>query len=411
MGSGSSAKFQPGFPDINRYISNLMGQISRVLLCSVIILVLLFTDCAQRRKSEQDSGLTKRGQQAHLKACPRGCTACQQAIKRALEFLISKQDRDGAWNERHRAKEGDMLVNFAWPVATTSLVCLSLIAHGDLEDSRLKVSIKKGLKYILGQAKKSGAIFKKDRLTAPRALWQTALAVIFLSEMFSRTREIKIKQRIQKAIKFFGRRQLRGKGGGWDGGYGHTRSHIGITYTILAGLLCARSAGIDVPDSLIQSGLRCLLFSLAEDGSLPYEVPEVKDKRVRSFVNGFYPQELVRTGAALYVIFKGGNHKNGKVTKMTEFMVKHRGKIFEQIGSKLYIQDLHFCHALLFTLLFQRSYTKEWDKWYIKLRDILLETQDKKTGGWGIISGDTIFYTALNLLILQLPLDNLRTLY
>jgi hypothetical protein len=353
----------------------------------------------------------------HPSTCPLNCRICKEVFEKGLTFLVKRQSDDGSWREISSFRSG-IAINYSFPITTTALVSLSLIAGGTtLEKGRFRNSLKKGLNYILKRCTKDGRIFDFRMAINTRPILETAVAVIFLSEICQLTTSPKIKSKIKRALKYLSRIQLRGvrgRRGGWDGGYAHNTTHIGKTYTILGAFLSARSAGIKIPSRVLPRAIECLRLNTAKDGSLPYETFGIalSKKRAKSFVLDKLPldQTYPRVAAVLYILHKSGKGNLPEAIRMKRFLKKHQQEFFKQLGSKEFMKDeIHFRWALLFACFYQYFYGNEWKKWYVRIRKTLLKLRSKK-GGWRAKTKDHLFHTALNLLILQLPLENLKTL-
>jgi hypothetical protein len=327
-------------------------------------------------------------QQTHPDTCPKDCKICKEAIDKGIDYIV-------------KTSSG---------VCELSMCGLVLLASGaNLDDGKYSKKLKGVLEFILGKSRKDGMISEHDS----HGIEVTALAVIFLSEIYKRKEDPKVKEVILKAVKYFEKNQEKRKRNGWNYADDERNSSLGIlpadasiagtTYTVLGALLSAKSAGIEVPEKAISKGIDSLIYCISENGAIGYCDTPGGLKDITSKLS------YARAGGALYALERAGRQEENKTKKLRDHFLNNIDKVHMCVKSSDY--DPHFRHALLFaTMGLYQIGGKTWKSNYTLLRDALLSSQlpngSWRTGGQGYAT----FFYEVNLLMWQLPLGNLKTL-
>jgi hypothetical protein len=207
--------------------------------------------------------------------------AINDAIRRGVEFLLRRQNKDGSWGAPRSTPGG---VNIYAPVpgahqafrAATTALCISALieAGGDRKDVGEAIDRAEAWMFLH---------LPHVRRAEPEALynnWAHAYAIEVLVKLLDRRpddqdRHRKIRQLIEQQIELLGRYEC--VDGGWcyyDLDYrtqkpgGSTISFV--TATVLVAFDAARRAGIDVPQRLIQRGMASIRRQRKPDFSYCY---------------------------------------------------------------------------------------------------------------------------------------------
>jgi hypothetical protein len=414
----------------------------KFLAGSIIVVSFLFGSLNVRSMQEEKQ---EQSEDKHSSTCPIDCKICKTAIEKALDFLASVQDEKGGWDIKLRKPQKDekKKADKRWAsryvempyapavdarIGITSLAGLAFLSQGsDLEQGKYKENIKNALEFILKQKQKKNGALSFGALGI-HPCEETALAVIFLLEVYMRSPDERIKKKLEQAIRYVVRSQQRS--GGW--GYAQEADtpnpdNVGATYTVLASLLSAREGGFNVKGNLFLKAIKYLKSQFEGNGMVAY----TKTRRITGKAGppGLY---LVRPGGVIYVLCRMGEAGDKKVKKVIKYFCKQKKSIVKQAVKN---NDPHFTHGLLFAAFGMYQIGEEdWKTYYELLRDKLLKSQNED-GSWGpkkdfilpapptmiVREGarrgglmksqePRVYETARFLIQLQLPLGNLKTL-
>jgi hypothetical protein len=202
------------------------------------------------------------------------CTAAEReaAIRRGVDFLLARQNRDGSWGRFETARPdevtlGTQATHRAFRAATTALCCMALMKRGDRGGEAgdgAPEALARGLRYLVTEepdVRVTGDIFYNT--------WSHAYVLQALARALDGSRAPLLpKPELRAAAARWLKALLRiqGANGGWgyyDFGYG-LQTPTGrmatsfTTATALVALAEARRAGIDVPETPVRAGVSCL---------------------------------------------------------------------------------------------------------------------------------------------------------
>lgn len=313
---------------------------------------------------------------------PSGITPkTKQAIDRGLAYLARKQDRQGSWSN----KRGGYGV---YPVAMTSLAGLALLMDGNTTtQGRYAPQIDRAGRYLLQCASPTGLIKRTERESRP--MYGHGFAMLFLSQLHGMTEDVtrsrQIHQVLSQAVQLTARAQS--PLGGWIYTPDSRRDEGSVTVTQVQALRSCRNVGIAVPKSVIDAAMAYLDKSQNSDGGIRYTASHRGSSRVPI------------TAAAVCCWYNAGEYENPRAHKALEFC-KRQLKPGAPTGGHDYYAHLYYAQALYVGNV---SY---WDEYFPKRRDYLLG-QQHPDGSWpGAGIGD-IYGTAVALIILQLPYNQL----
>lgn len=308
----------------------------------------------------------------------------EEAIDRALKYLASRQSSDGSYRD-----SGTM---GTYPVTMTSLAGMATLASGNTPTEGVYAkNLRKAVTYVLDSAQRDGLICRPGNDEETRSMYGHGFGMLFLSEVMGTEedpeRMERIRRVLQKGVELTDRSQSRL--GGWLYTPDMGGDEGSVTVTQVQALRAARNAGVAVPKKVINNAMKYLEKSVQPDGGIAYRV-------------GMVGSRPPITAAAVACWFNAGLYDDPMALKALRYCKREIGYGQSQQGVWG-----HFFYAHLY--LAQVMYLagdKEWSKYYPKMRDFLLSTQDDD-GSWNGDSVGTVYGTAIALIILQLPYNNL----
>ncbi len=308
----------------------------------------------------------------------------EEAIARALKYLSTRQGSDGAYRD-----QGMM---GSYPVAMTSLAGMAMLASGNTPtEGTYSRNLRRAVTFLLDSSQKNGLICRAGDDEETRSMFGHGYAMMFLAESMGTEEDPERLQRIrrvlQKAVELTGRSQSRL--GGWIYTPDMGGDEGAVTITQVQGLRAARNAGIAVPKKVIDNAMHYLEKSFLPSGGIAYRV-------------GMTDPRPPITAAAVACWFNAGEYENPMAIKALRFCKREIG-----YGSSRQGVWGHFFYAhLYFSQVMYLAGEEEWKKYYPKMRDHLLATQEED-GSWDGDSVGKVYGTSIALVILQLPYSNL----
>lgn len=324
------------------------------------------------RSPRSDSGRT----------LPKGITPeTADAIERGLAYLARKQDRQGSWSN---------LGGYgAYPVPMTALAGLALLMDGNTTtQGRYAPQVDRAARYLQRSSLPSGLIAQTEN--EPRPMYGHGFSMLFLSQLLGMTenpsRAKDIREALQRAVVVVGKAQSRD--GGWiytPGGGGDEGS---VTVTQVQALRSCRNVGIAVPKNVIDQAMAYLANSQNSDGGIRYSLRQAGG-----------PSRPPLAAAAVCCWFNAGEYTNPRAARALGYCRQTLKPDEPNPGHDFYA---HFYYAQALYL----SRTPYWDEYFPKRRDLLLATQ-RTDGSWQGDGVGDVYGTALALVILQLPYNQL----
>lgn len=313
---------------------------------------------------------------------PEGITpTTAKAIDRGLAYLASHQNRQGAWS--NKGGYG------AYPVAMTSLAGLALLMDGNTTtQGRFAPQVDRAAKYVLRSAGANGMIGRMEY--EPRPMYGHGFGMLFLSQLYGMTEDVdrasQIHGVLSRGVELTTRAQSR------SGGWIYTPTSGGdegsVTITQVQALRSCRNVGVAVPKETIDQAMDYLARSQNSDGGIRYSV------RQRGGTS-----RVPITAAAVCCWFNAGEYDNPRALRALEYA---RGilKPNTRVGGHDFYAHLYLAQALYV------SSDDSWNDYFVKRRDYLLALQ-RRDGSWQGDGVGDIYGTAIALIILQLPFNQL----
>lgn len=305
--------------------------------------------------------------------------AAQQAIDKGLKFLVRSQGRDGAWRSAGRYGR--------YPVAMSSLAGLALLMDGNsTTQGRYSPQVDRTAQYLVHSSTPSGLIRRGSEDSRP--MYGHGFSMLFLSQLIGMSedvaRERELQQVLTRGVELTARAQSRL--GGWIYSPNSGGDEGSVTITQVQALRSCRNAGISVPKKVIDDAMNYLVMSMNSDGGIRY----------RAGNSG--PSRAPITAAAVCCWFNAGEYDNPLAKRALKYS-KDNISINRRTG--------HWFYAHLY--LAQSIYLagpEEWDAYFPKMRDMLLSIQ-QSDGSWSDPGVGSVYGTAIGLIILQLPYNQM----
>lgn len=305
----------------------------------------------------------------------------QQAIDRGLAYLARTQDRQGAWSNRGAYGE--------YPAAMTALAGLALLMDGNTNtQGRYAPQVDRATTFLIRCASQSGLIARGDEDSRP--MYAHGFSMLFLSQLYGMMddpiRAQQIHEILGRAVQLTARAQS--DAGGWIYMPDSNSDEGSVTITQVQGLRSCRNVGVTVPKDVIDDAMDYLAASQNSDGGIRYSL--------RQQGGGSRPPI---TAAAVACWYNAGDYNNPRVKRALEYTKEHVRPTGTSGGHDFY------AHLYLAQALYVAN-DAYWDEYFPKRRDFFLSIQ-QKDGGWTGDGVGDIYGTAIALIILQLPHNQL----
>jgi hypothetical protein len=184
--------------------------------------------------------------------------------ERGLGFLTDSQQEDGSWQ------------SISSP-GISGICLMAFLASGeDPNFGRYQHTVRKAVKsIILAQDSDTGYIMN--------SMYHHGFALLALSEAYGALDETRlwdgseeegqrrsVSEAIDLAVRAAATAQKKNQWGGWRYSPEDTEADTSVTGAVLMGLLAARNAGFEVPDTVIETALEYIRKSTAENGMVAY---------------------------------------------------------------------------------------------------------------------------------------------
>jgi len=339
--------------------------------------------------SSGGSGLKNRAKAADRAACVKkygGNEASEAAVAAGLKWLAAAQAADGGWNFDHRfakdaaIREADHPGNMTGARnAATAMALLPFLGAGQTHsDGKYKKTVFGGLGYLMSHMKKDGSMHE-----SAGNLYSHGLASIALNEAYALTHDKKLLVPAQASVNFIAYAQDP-VGGGWR--YQPRQSgDTSVTGWQLMALKSGHMAYLQISPNTVRGATKFLDSVQAGDGAYyGYTTP---GKRGATTAIGL-----------LCRMYLGWPRDREALEKGVKYL-SAQGPSSTNMYHNYYATQVMFQYG-----------GEHWDKWNGKMRDHLVNAQDKTgpakgswhfAGGHGADRGGRIYNTSLAIMILE----------
>lgn len=321
-----------------------------------------------------------------------GTTFTEAAVARGLEWMAHHQEEDGSWSLHrfHRTEECDRRCRGAGSIrsdaAGTSLCLLPFLGAGQTHFSgRYKSVVSKGLRWLIDHQEPDGDLRVNSMRNA--GMYAHGQAAIVLCEAYELTRDESLRRPAQLAIDFIVNTQH--ERGGWRYAPGQPGDVSVFGWQMMA-LQSARVAGLDIPQATFERAARFLDDCQTMDGALYSYMP---DRR-------YDPSAAMTAEAILCRMYSGWNLQNSNLGAGIDFLLARSPPRWN---------DFNIYYWYYATQVMHHVGGRRWKRWNLAIRDILVESQEKRgheAGSWDpngphADSGGRLYVTALAVCTLE----------
>ncbi|MGE3163441.1 MAG: prenyltransferase [Planctomycetota bacterium] len=307
-------------------------------------------------------------------------------VRRGLDYLARRQNRDGSWTEKigrkvHDRYEGELGEH----VGVTALACMAFLAHGDQPGrGTYGTHIDLGLDFILQSVESNGFI------VANRSrMYSHAFATLFLAEVYGMTGRDDVRKKLKLAANLIV--QAQNSAGGWRYQPGATDSDMSITVCQVMALRAAKNAGIHVPKETIDGAIAYVKASYVSTGAYLYQHEvDTNGRRQRSRTS--FPL----TAAGVTALYGAGEYEGEYIRNGLAYMQFSRFNKGQARNSFDYYYGMYYGTQAAF-----QAGGDYWNEWYLSVWPDILALQGRD-GAWTDLVGSN-YATAMACVILQIP--------
>jgi squalene cyclase len=301
----------------------------------------------------------------------------EQVIKGALKWLAARQQPNGSWNTG-RGNEH--------PVAMTGYVLMSMMACGQLPgEGEYGKNVTRGMNYLLSCVRADGYITNGGESN----MYNHGIASIALAELYGQTKDPKLKQKLDLAIKLIVNCQ--NQQGGWRYRPAIVDGDISVTVLQLVAARAALNGGIEVPQATIDRGVSFVRSCYhRSSGGFTYQ-PHGS------------PPGFARTAAAIYSLQVCGRYDDPEVQTGADFILNR-----PLMTNGEWFTYGNFYAAPAMYMIGGRT----WQTWYNKLKTTLIDDnagrlrREGDMNYWEPFDGQgvgPVYATAVYMTILAMP--------
>ena len=295
-----------------------------------------------------------------------GTTLTEAAVARGLRWLASHQQSDGSWSLqfsrcpscRGRCR-GDGGVRS--DSAATSLALLPFLGAGQTHQVGIyQDTVAQGLRWLMSIQKENGDL--RDRSSGNAGMYAHGQGAIVLCEAFALTRDEQIGEAAQRSIDFIVDAQHA------EGGWRYKPGEAGDTSVLgwqLMAMQSARAANLEVsPEALELAGI--FLDSVQYDDGSRY-----------GYLPSRGPTYTMTAEALLCRMYLGWSRDYAGLQQGVKYLaVSHPPRKR---------REANFYYWYYATQVMHHFGGKRWQKWNIAMRDVLVQSQQKRgheSGSW-----------------------------
>lgn len=293
------------------------------------------------------------------------------AVRKGLEFLISQQTEDGAFQSAQQGK---------W-VGVCSLVGLALLSRGVRSGvGEAGLALRRIGRYVLGQVQGSGFICSANN-TSHGPMYDHGFGTLFLSELLGTDSQLDIRPKLGDAVRLI--RDTQNGQGGWRYNPAPEDADLSVTVCQMMALRAARNAGLGVPKSVIDKAVDYVRRSQNSDGGYMYQLRGGESR---------FPL----TAAAIVALFSAGIYEGEEIDSALQYLTSNT-----TANNSLERNNFFFYAHYYSTQAFWLRGGSQWQSWYKMLKRVLLTLRNAR-GGWFDFNSSE-YGTAMACLILNMP--------
>jgi hypothetical protein len=296
------------------------------------------------------------------------------AIDRGLEFIASKQRKDGGWHNNN---------------AVNALAMLSYMGRGHVPGrGKYPDVLDKGKKFLLASAN------PQTGYVSFSSMYEHGLATLALAELYGMDPDPDLENKLRKAVALIEKTQS--PIGGWRYSPAPDNQDLSVSVMQIVALRAARNAEIPVNSKVIEKAIAYVRRCGAPTGGYGYEGPAAG------------PQT---TAAGILSLQLLGQFNDPNIPKSMDFLKNYLKASSKEQWEASGLQYFYYFHYYAMQAHYQYG-GKHWNDWHPRVREMLLERQNKD-GSWDVPSGtaetgaidpNRVYSTAMACLVLDIYL-------
>lgn len=330
-----------------------------------------------------------------------GNKASEAAVMMALEWLAQHQLPDGGWNIDHRlgpckGRCGNPGTREPARFGATGLALLPFLGAGNThEEGPYKEVVARGLQFLIRNIKLKGP---SGRLFDEGNYYSHGLCTIAICEAFAMTKDRSLMVPAQSLVNEIAVAQDRA-GGGWRYKRGQAGDTSVLGWLVMA-LKSADMAYLQInPNSLV--GAKHFLDTVQHDNGARYRYAVLNSKGQV----GTSPKSAMSAVGLLMRMYMGWQPDN----EVLQDGLARLGEMGPSVGKKPNLYYNYYATQVMHH--FHKPDAPEWQKWNEKMRDFLVEAQERDghmAGSWHwdtdaghAEAGGRLYLTSLSTMILE----------
>lgn len=298
----------------------------------------------------------------------------QQSIDRALEWLASRQNDDGAFGVGGPYQKN---------VAVVSLGGLAFLSQGSTPGrGRYGGNIDRCVDYVLAAARTDGFISVRNSVSHG-PMYGHGFATLFLAEVYGMNRRKDLRPKLKQAVKLIVGTQ--NDEGGWRYYPESKDADVSVTVCQIMALRAARNAGIFVPTATVEKCIRYVKRCQNGDGGFRYQLVRRRES------------QFPRSAAGLVALYSAGVYKGREVDDALRYLIRHVPRSNRAGTESHYFYGQYYAAQAMW-----HAGGNYWKQWYPAIRDELLQRQSPE-GSWAHHSVGPDYATAMACIVLQVP--------
>ncbi|HXG24269.1 MAG TPA: prenyltransferase/squalene oxidase repeat-containing protein [Chthonomonadales bacterium] len=300
-----------------------------------------------------------------------GTPQSEAAVRRGLEFLAQRQERDGHWNSGPYNADA----------AVTGLCTLAFLSAGH-QPGRGKYGelLTRAVDWLAETVQNNGLIARGGSAGPP--MYGHGFATLTLAELYGMTKRADFRPKLESAVQLIVSTQ--NAEGGWRYQPTVADADISVTAVQLMALRAAHNVGIKVPEETVKKAVgyikRC---ANNPDGGFSYQA-------------GTRGSGPARTGAGVTCLILSGERNSPECKGGIQYLLDHPLDAYEWAYRQHYMYALYYCTQAMYQVG-----GKPWKDWFTNVRERLIATQ-QPDGSWRDSPGQE-YATAMAVLVLQVP--------
>ena len=320
-----------------------------------------------------------------------GTTLTEAAVARGLRWLANHQNADGSWGLSDFQQAGRCNCGGHGAIggksAGTALAMLPFLGAGQTQQAgKYKDVVARGLNWMLANQAKDGDLRGGSRESG--GMYSHGQATIVLCEAFAMTGDEKLRVPAQKAVDFIVKAQYRDGGWRYDPGPPQQFGDTSVVGWQLMALQSARAANLTVPEETLEMAQHFLDGVQSEEGAR-YAYQRSRD-----------PTPVMTAEALLCRMYLGWNKRNTALGQGVRWLAESYPPEHDR-------PNIYYWYYATQTL--HHFGGPEWDEWNLRMRDVLVDTQETqghRAGSWAprgehAGAGGRIYMTSLAICSLE----------